>query len=66
MDLKDIKTITTRNYGFVKAILKDDVFKFYYYDNELKKLKEINFINKKEQAFHESEFFKKFIKNNSN
>ena len=66
LDEYDIKVISTRNYGFVKAILKENDFEFYHFDSELKKLEKINFLNKKEFLFHESSFFKNFLKENLN
>ena len=62
----NINIVSTRNYGFVKTIFKENDFEFYHFNSDLKKLKEINFINKKEFLFHESDFFKNFIKENSN
>lgn len=63
---RNINIISTRNYGFVKTILKENDFKFYHYDSELKKIKELEFINKEKFKFHESDFFKNFVKENSN
>ena len=61
----NIEIISSRNYGFTKAILDKEEFKFYHFESEAKKMSEIKFINKKDFFFHESEFFKRFIKENA-
>ena len=60
-----IKTISTRNYGFVKIVLdKKSDFEFYHYDGLSKKIEKILFDKKNPVPFCKSEYVQNFIKAN--
>ena len=61
-----IKTISTKNYGFVKILpdKNDKEFQFYHYDREKKNLSEVLFDKKDELPFHKSKYVYDFIKSN--
>ena len=60
----DVKILTTKEYGFVKCVLKDNENKFYYFDKKLKKLKKLDFPNNNENEFHKSSYIKEFVEKN--
>lgn len=62
----DINILPSMWYGFMKITINDDGFKFKYFDKDKKKLQNLNLINKTNLEFHESEYFKDFIKKHSN
>jgi len=62
----NIKTISTKNFGFSKIILKNDDEKIYHFNIEIKKLQTLRFIEKPKIPFHKNEFFQKFIQKNLN
>ncbi len=65
---KNIKTISTKDYGFVKINIgpNDGKIDFYYFDKNDKKIKPVLFDKNIEILFSETKFFEDFIKNNSN
>lgn len=66
LEENNIKTISTRNYGFSKIVLKNDIEKNYHFDIETKKLQKLEFIKKPLIPFHKTKYFENFIKKNSN
>ena len=66
LDRNNIKTISTKNFGFSKIILKNDDEKIYHFNIEIKKLQTLKFIEKPKIPFHKNEFFQKFIQKNLN
>ena len=58
----DVKIISSKNYGFVKIIFKNDEFLFKHFDDS--KLKEILFEKNENIPFHKTKYVQNFIKNN--
>jgi competence protein ComEC len=59
----NIKTISTRNYGFTK-ILIDDEIKFYHFNKLSKKIEQILFNMENSTPFHKSKYVQNLIKSN--
>ena len=60
-----IKTISTRNYGFVRIILDKNLdYKFYHYESTSKKLEKVLFDRLNPIPFHKSKYVQDFIKAN--
>jgi len=64
LDENNVKNISTKNYGFSKIILKDNIKKAYYFDSKKKVLKPIEFNSKEAANFYKSEYVQDFIKEN--
>lgn len=62
----DVNILPGMWYGFMKIIVCDNGYRFKYFDKDKKKLKDLNLIDKNNFEFHKSEYFKNFIKINSN
>ncbi len=60
-----IKTISTRNYGFVRIILDKNLdYKFYHYESTSKKLEKVLFDRLNPIPFNKSKYVQDFIKAN--
>lgn len=61
-----INILQTNWYGFMKISIVDDDYKIKYFDKNLKKLQNLNLIDKNAFEFHKSQYFKDFIEKYSN
>ena len=60
-----IKTISTRNYGFVRIILDNKLnYKFCHYENTSKKMEKVLFDRQNPIPFHKTNYVQNFVKAN--
>ena len=63
LDDRKIKTISSKNYGFSKIVIKNSDISFYHYNSTDKKLKRIIFNKGNNLPFHKTIFTQNLIKN---
>ena len=63
LDENNIKIISTKDYGFTKIILNNDI-KFFHFDKNKKEILPVLFDKETELPFNKTKYFQEFIKSN--
>ena len=61
LENKNVNIVSTKNYGFTKIVIKDDI-KFYHYDKLEKSVVPVEFKKNIELPFHKSKYVQELIK----